>query len=127
MLYCTGIAISQESAADFIVAAATWHSSLPPNFSTQQMTLPYARENMSALVIVRNDTLDDTVNAACHRTVEQLLIKTRFKVAQPPTVRLIIRPIHAVHRYALPSTKKRHHWLLTTADSALFDWLRGVR
>ena len=128
MLYETGIAISEEGKHDIVVAAVTWHCAIRPNFPTHHITLRYAQEHLAACVVVYNADIRTTVNAACQRTVEQLLIQTNFKVAQPPRIQLIVSPRFAAKKqFVLPHIKKRYHWLLSAADSTLLDWLRGVR
>lgn len=128
MMYNTGIAVHTLEEDEFLVAAATWSSSLRPHFSTREITLPYAKKNLPALVIVQNYGLINTINAACQRTIERLLIRTRFRTSQPPTVQLLVRPTFFKYRFVFPHIKKKYHWLLTAADSALFDyWERGIR
>ena len=126
-MYLTGIALSQEADDDCFIAAATWHRVLPRNFSLRRITLPYAKENLLSLVVIRSQSVTEGINAACHRTAEQLLISQQFCLSTEPQVTLIVKPKLSRLTFCRPHIKKKNHWLLSTADTVLFDWLRGVR
>jgi len=127
MIFQTGIAIDRETPQTILVAAATWYKSMEPNFPTRGLTLPYMKDNLAAIVIVRGDKLSTAINAACSRTIESLLIKRMIVPNNPPNVELLVKPVLARNTYVFPHTKTKTHWLLTAAEYALTDWLRGIR
>lgn len=127
MIFQTGIAISHESDTDIFVAAATWFRDREPNFATRNLTFAYMREHLAAVVVVQNDSVVPAINAACHRTIESLLIRRLLPPGNQPQVTLVLPPSLAKEKYVLPVTKTRNHWLITAADRYLMDWLRGER
>ena len=123
----TAIAISKESDNDIFVAAVTWFTQRPPNFPRRGLTLPYMKKNLPSVVIVKGTDVQKTINTACNRTVEKLLIKRCIVPQNPPQVSLIVRPSLKRHHYVLPHRIAKTHWLLNAAKRALNDWLRGLR
>jgi len=86
-----------------------------------------AKDHLLATVIICNEDPVAAVNAACHRTLETLLIKNQTHPGTKAGVELLIRPRLAKYRFILPSKKVRSHWLLNAADNVLLSWLRGER
>jgi len=123
----TAIAISKESDRDIFVAAVTWFKLRPPNFPKRGLTLPYMKEHLPSVVIVKGTDVQKTINTACNRTVEKLLVKRYIFPKNPPMVSLIVRPSLKRHHYVLPHRTAKTHWLLNAAKRALSDWLRGIR
>lgn len=82
---------------------------------------------MASVIVTQGNNLVTTINAACSRTIEHLLIKHLIVPSNPPQVELITKPILARKTFIIPVVKAKNHWLLTAADYALSDWLRGVR
>ncbi len=127
MDFQTGVVISQEGENDFVVAATTWFKHTPPRFVTRGFTFPYAKENLVATVVVSNTSQLKAVNAACHRTIEKLIIKRWVKPGDPSGIQLLVKPFLARKHFMLPSVKTKTHWLLNAADVVLTAWLRGER
>jgi len=127
MLIETGIAVTKESNKDIFVAAVSWFQFRSPDFPKKGLTLPYMKENMPAVVIVKGTDLQTTVNTACNRTIEKLLIKRYIHPESPPLINLIVKPSLKRKKFVIPHRTTKTHWLLTAAKRALEDWLRGVR
>jgi len=127
MLFQTGIAISKESEVDIFVAAVTWFNKDNPPFVTRGMTYPYIKENLLSVIIVTNSELHETVNAACHRTIERLLIRRCLKPGNQIPVELLVKPYLAKEHFMLTSKRTKTHWLLNAASKTLDAWLRGER
>ncbi len=127
MDFKTGIAISKESEHDFVVAAVTWFTASPPRFVTRGFTLPYVKENLISTIVTNNITQSKTMNAACHRTIEQLLVQKWIIPGRPLQIELLVKPFLAKEHFLLPSKKTKSHWLLNAADTVLTAWLRGER
>lgn len=127
MTLMTGIAVNKESSQDIFVSAVTWFRYRDPDFPTRGLTLPYMKKNLPSVVIVRGEDLISTVNTACNRTIEKLLIAKHIYPQSPPLVRLIVRAALRKKRFVLPHDVEKSHWLLTAADKAMQEWLRGVR
>ena len=127
MSLITGIAVSKESPEDIFVSAVTWFKHKDPDFPTRGLTLPYMKRNLPSVVVVRGEVLTTTVNTACNRTVEKLLIARHIYPNNPPLVSLLVRPSLKRHHFVLPHQAEKTHWLLNAAKKALQDWLRGVR
>jgi hypothetical protein len=125
-MFQTGIAVVKEG-SQILVAAATWYKSIEPTFTTRGLTLEYMKDNLAAIVIVRGDKTTTTINTACNRTIESLLIKRMVVPSNPPKVELLIKPALSKGTYVFPHSKTTTHWLLTAAEYALTDWLRGAR
>lgn len=123
----TGIAVSKESPEDIFVAAVTWFKLKHPDFPKRGLTLPYMKEHLPSVVIVKGETVKTAVNTACNRTIEKLLIKRHIIPQSPPLVRLIVRPALRREHFVLPHEVEKTHWLLNASKRALQDWLRGVR
>ena len=127
MLFQTGIAVSQESNLDVFVSAVTWFKSGDPPFAIRGMTFPYIKENLLSVVIVQNNELKKTIDAACNRTIEKLLIQRYLKPGNQIPIELLVKPVLAKKRFMLPSCKTKTHWLLNAANITLEAWLRGER
>jgi hypothetical protein len=127
MLFHTGISVSKESEHDVFVAAVTWYKQGDPPFVTRGMTFPYIKENLLSVIVVTNINLTETVNAACQRTIEQLLIRRCIKPGKQLPIELLVKPFLAKEHFMLPSRRKKSHWLLNAADCTLEAWLRGER
>jgi hypothetical protein len=127
MRFQTGIALSRNTDHETIVSAVTWYKHPPTQFSTRGFTLAQAKKLLLATVVTYNKDSIAAVNAACHRTLESLLIKQKTPPGTSAGVELIVRPTLAKHRYILPSKKLKTHWLLNAADAVLLAWKRGER
>lgn len=123
----TGIAIHKAEKDDIFVAAVTWFKHRIPNFPQRGLTLPYMKENMPSIVVIRGAGVQQAVNTACNRTIEILLVKKHIIPHNPPLVGLIVRPALRREHFVLPHRVTTTHWLLTAAKRALQDWLRGER
>jgi len=127
MNFMTGIAMAKEGDEDFVVSAVTWFTTTPPTFVTRGFTLPYIKENLLSVVIVNNITRTKTVNAACHRTIEKLLMKKWLHPGKPLGIELLVKPALSKEHFILPCKKIKSHWLYNAAEVALMTWLRGER
>lgn len=128
MHFYTGIALSNITKTDILVAAATWYKSTAPRFHTSDMSLPFMKQNLCALVLVRNTDVVTSVNCACHRSVERLLINNRIYEKERPDITLLVRSPLTKYSFILPTEKKSaKHWLINAAQSAITSWERGER
>jgi len=127
MQFNTGIAISKEAENDVYVAAATWFSISKPPFSVRGFTFPHAKEKLLSVLVVRNVGHVQAINAACHRTIESLIVKNYIAPGTAPGIKLLIKPYLAKEHFLLQCKRATNHWLLNAADAVLNGWLRGER
>lgn len=127
MRFQTGITLREELNQEIVVSAVTWFALKPATFSTRGFTLNHAKENLLATVVVYNSDAITAVNAACHRTIETLLVKGWTSPGDAPEIELLVRPYLAKKQFMLPSRRTDHHWLLNAADAVVLAWLRGER
>ena len=127
MQFNTGIAISQEAENVVYVAAATWFSIPRPSFSVRGFTFPHAKEKLLSVVVVRNIGHIQAINAACHRTIESLIVRKYITPGTTPDIELLIKPYLAKEQFLLHCKRTTSHWLLNAAEAVLNGWLRGER
>jgi len=127
MRFQTGIALWRDSDHETAIAAVTWYGQPPTHFSTREFTLQRAKNHLLSTIVVCNENPVVAVNAACHRTLETLLITQKTQPGTEAGIELLVRPKLAKHRFILPSKKVNSHWLLNAADTVLLSWLRGER
>ena len=127
MQFKTGIAISKESENEIVVAATTWFICSSPRFNTRGFTYEHAKENLLATVVVYNESHTRAINAACHRTIESLIVKKWLEPGSPQAIELLVKPYLAKKSFILPCKRTSSHWLLNAAEAVLTAWLRGER
>jgi hypothetical protein len=127
MHFYTGIAFSKLAGNDVLVAAATWYRSNTPWFNTRDLNLQFMKKNLCSVVFIRNSDIPTTVNSACHRSVEQLLINKYVSIDTKPDVTLLVKDRLLKQSFILPTEKNPRHWLLKAAETALTAWERGER
>lgn len=120
----TAIAINQDT-PHILLAALTWYKQGKPDFSTRRMTLPFMRQNFLSVVVVNNVDLTSAIDAACNRTVETLLIRRHLRPGAKLGIEILVKPALSKATFPFPIEAKKHHWLLTAAETALDAWLRG--
>jgi hypothetical protein len=127
MRFQTGIALHEDPDQETVVSAVTWFTLTPAQFSIRGFTMPYVKENLLSTVVVYNSDVTSAVNAACHRTIETLLVKGWTSPGDAPEIELLVKPYLAKQRFMLPCQRTPTHWLLNAANAVLLAWLRGER
>ena len=127
MRFYTAIATSKESPTDFIVFAATYLKDYDPNFSIRNLDLRFLYDTLTTVIIIHGKELVPSVNAACNRTLERLLLQKQIIPGNPPDVELLVDKPLAKHMFVLPHRVKPRYWLTTVAKNGLKSWLEGDR
>lgn len=124
MNFHIGIAPHTISPDDFIIAALTYYQR-PPGFSLYRLSLPIIRDNLCAVVFIRQTSLVSGINTAINRSVEKLLIKGLLVPEKQPKAELIVKPALRGLEFVIPHQVAQKHWLLNTAQKALELWMLG--
>jgi hypothetical protein len=127
MRFYTAIAYSRETPKDVIVFAATYYKNRDAAFTIRNLNLEFLQTNLPAMVIIHGEKLVPSINAACNRTIEKLLLKKLITPNNPPEIELIVSQALARHTYVLPSVVVPRYWLSTVAKNGLKSWLEGDR
>ena len=126
-MFNIGVSTVQELDNHYVAVAVLWDSRRTPTFTVRGITLEDARRHFPCIIIIQNSNLINTINTACNRAIEQLIIQELLPAGTKPDVKLLMTTNTYSKNIMLKTEKHKSHWLITVSRRLLTAWLEGER
>jgi hypothetical protein len=125
-VYDLGVALVSKADDCNIVSAVLWHSNRRPVLPLKKVSIAAAKARFISTVVVVHETPIRAINAACFRTIEQLVLQHRIPTGTKPNIKLFMTTDQYAKNMLIPPSNDKQHALIKVASKILREWVQGL-